>query len=107
MRSKDRQNVTDVLARQPQTFVEEPQDPRSTAEKVWETCKEFADKAQGAKRKLVSLVEASEVAKRLALRQSGHDEVEEQVGEVKNTNYYTGYDEVDAWFHAGLCADRK
>jgi ankyrin repeat protein len=105
MRSKDFQAMP-VLDQEPETFIEEPRDQRSSVEKVWDTCKEFAEKSQGTKRKLVSLLEASEVAKRLALRQGGRDDVEEQDDEANNTNYDTGYDEVDAWLHAGLRADR-
>lgn len=53
-----------VLKRNPKTFIEDPEDDRS-GERVLQVCKEFADKSDGKKRKLVSLVETNEVAKRL------------------------------------------
>jgi ankyrin repeat protein len=95
-----------VLDRQPQDFVEEPKDVRSGAEKVWEVCKEFAQKAQGTKRKLVSLVEANEVAKRLARKKGRSDEAEEKSAEKDGDDDETKGDEVDVWFWMGLSADK-
>jgi len=77
-----------------------------------EVCKEFAEKNQGQKRKLVSLVEANEVAKRLALRKRNesttrvrgrrfrrrHGRVE-AIHDDDDDELATG-DEVDAWFGA-------
>jgi ankyrin repeat protein len=99
------QSKQGVLNRQPQDFVEEPKDPRSGVEKVWDVCKEFAQKAQGTKRKLASLVEANEVAKRLARKKGRTDEAEEKSAEKEGDKENTG-DEVDVWFWMGQSADR-
>jgi ankyrin repeat protein len=95
-----------VLDRQPEEFVQEPKDTRSGEEKVWETCKGFAQKAAGTKRKLVSLVEANEVAKRLARKKGSRDEAEEKSIEEKEGEEESNGDEVDAWLWMGLQADK-
>lgn len=97
-----------VLERKPDSFVEKTRDTRHATVKVWEVCKEFAEKTQGQKRKLVSLVEANEVAKRLALRKRndsarrvrgrrGRGEYDEDDDEEPVAG-----DEVDAWFGLAL-----
>ncbi|KAL1645066.1 hypothetical protein SLS61_008499 [Didymella pomorum] len=71
-------------------------------ESVWDVCKEFKEKSQSGKRKLVSLIEANEVAKRLAAkRQRAVVERDEGVDEERGTS-----DEVDRWFQMGLNAER-
>jgi ankyrin repeat protein len=95
-----------VLDRLPQEFVEEPKDTRSEEEKVWEVCKGFAQKAAGTKRKLVSLVEANEVAKRLARKKGSRDEAEEKSAEKKEGEEESNGDEVDVWLWMGLQADK-
>ncbi len=105
------QTKISVLLRNPKTFVEEREDPRSGAERVWQVCKEFAGKIEGQKRrKLVSLVEANEVAKRLALRERsgyGRDEKHEDDDDIEEIDgeRITG-DEVDKWFSEAVYADR-
>jgi ankyrin repeat protein len=95
-----------VLDRLPQEFVEEPKDTRSEEERVWEVCKGFAQKAAGTKRKLVSLVEANEVAKRLARKKGSRDEAEEKSAEKKEGEEESNGDEVDVWLWMGLQADK-
>jgi ankyrin repeat protein len=95
-----------VLEREPKDFVEEPKDMRSDVELVWEVCKEFAAKAKGTKRKLVSLVEANEVAKRLARKKGSRDEAEEKNAEKKEGEEDGKGDEVDVWLWMGLQADK-
>jgi ankyrin repeat protein len=112
--SYDRRSAGSVLERDPERFIEEPKDLRSGVEKVWLVCKEFAEKSQGRKRKLVSLVEANEVAKRLA-RMYGSgvadaDEDEEKSAdedEKEDEDEDIGGDEVAVWFYEGLNADVK
>jgi ankyrin repeat protein len=100
------QDLSSVLDREPHTFIQEPTCERSIVEQVWGTCKEFAAKAQGTKRKLVSLVEANEVVKRLALQKSHQDQLEEQItGEDNKEDEDTKGDEVNVWFFTGLYAD--
>lgn len=98
------QRTSNILVRKPEEFVEEPKDSRSDVEKVWAVCKEFAQTSQGTKRKLVSLVEASEVAKRLARKKGSRDEAEEKKGEESEENEEKG-DEVQVWLGMGLQAD--
>ncbi|KAF1920775.1 hypothetical protein BDU57DRAFT_509210 [Ampelomyces quisqualis] len=92
-------NTTGVLDRRPEIFVEEPEDNRSETEKVWDVCKEIAQETPATKRKLVSLVEASEVAERLARKKGTRDQAEEQKAqggeEIKG-------DDVDVWFQMVL-----
>lgn len=97
-----------VVNRQPHEFVEEPKDLTTDVERVWEVCKEFKKKAEGegrVKRKLVSLVEASEVAKRLAVRKGSRDQSDEQKEEKKDEEDDVKGDEVDVWFWMGQQAD--
>ncbi|KAI4673784.1 uncharacterized protein J4E84_010929 [Alternaria hordeiaustralica] len=103
---------TNVLSRRPDSFVEKSRDTRDATTKVWEVCKEFTEQNQRQKRKLVSLVEANEVAKRLALRKRNesatrvrgrrfrrrHGRVE-AIHDDDDDELATG-DEVDAWFGA-------
>ncbi|KAF3031839.1 hypothetical protein E8E12_001475 [Didymella heteroderae] len=75
---------------------------RVKSESVWDVCQEFEEKNRGRKRKLVSLMEANEVAKRLAAkRQRVEVEIEGVEDEERGTN-----DEVDRWFNMGLSAER-
>ncbi|KAL1792278.1 hypothetical protein ACET3X_008785 [Alternaria dauci] len=101
-RSRHGRRIVSVLRQDPRVFTGESDDLRSAEEKVLSVCREFAEKNQGHKRKLVSLVEANEVAKRLALRQSSVSEVDEDavLGEES-----TAGDEVDAWFQQAITAD--
>ncbi|RMZ71322.1 ankyrin repeat [Pyrenophora seminiperda CCB06] len=57
------QSKMNMLIRNPKTFIKEPEDEYSGDERVLQVCKEFADKSDGKKRKLVSLLEPNEVAK--------------------------------------------
>jgi ankyrin repeat protein len=89
-----------ILAKKIRDFVDDKvKDGRSNTEKVWEVCKDFATKTEGSKRKLVSLVEANEVAKRLALRKGSRDVAEEtdNAMQKKETEDVKG-DEVDVWY---------
>ncbi|KAF2818991.1 ankyrin [Ophiobolus disseminans] len=94
-----------LLGEKPETFVEEHEDGRSGIEKVFEVCREFKDKAEGRKRKLVSLVEANEVAKRLALKKTAawQDEEEKLKREKYGEEGVVG-DEVSVWWYMGLQA---
>lgn len=107
--SSSMHNSVGIIAKEPKLFIEGPaEDTRSKMEEVLYVCKKFADKTRGTKRKLVKLVEANEVAKRLATRKGrqadgenasvksrGAEEIEEATG-----------DEVDVWYNMGLSADR-
>jgi ankyrin repeat protein len=95
-----------ILDKPINNFAEDGTDYRPDTEQVWEVCKEFAEKAVEHKRKLVSLVEASEVAKRLAARKKqtagdGEAETEAAVAAEKDRKH----DEVAVWFQMGLRAD--
>jgi hypothetical protein len=97
-----------LLTQSPRNFVQKPKDERSRVEKVWLVCKEFADKCQGRKRKLVSLVEANEVAKRLAMTKgSGVRRGNEDEEEVDKDEEDIKGDEVAVWFSMGRAADSK
>lgn len=65
-----RSSVQGLVDRRPETFVEE-KDERSGERKVWDVCQNWMEKdnAGSRKRKLVSLFEANEVAKRVAGQQ--------------------------------------
>jgi ankyrin repeat protein len=91
-----------VLERKPESFVEESQYSPNARVRVWEICKEFAEKSQGHKRKLVSLVEANEVAKRLALRKRSDSARDEGVEDNDDDAERVAGDEVDAWFGAAI-----
>jgi ankyrin repeat protein len=72
------------------------------SESVWDVCKEFKEKSgRGEKRKLVSLMEANEVAKRLAAKR--HRAGMDGDGEVNQKRGVS--DEVDRWFYMGLNAE--
>ncbi|CAA9958257.1 Ankyrin repeat protein [Pyrenophora teres f. maculata] len=109
-----------VLQKRVEEFAEEPKDDTPDVEKALGVCREFATKAEGAKRKLVSLVEASEVARRLAAMQVGDDdeddtdeevnndgeeEDEEEEGEEQEQETGMRCDEVEVWFAMGEGAD--
>jgi ankyrin repeat protein len=100
---------TSILAKQPQSFVEDPKDERTGTEKVWQVCQDFALTTLRTKRKLVSLVEANEVAKRLALRKGSRGEVhaENDMEEKEQDEKDVKGDEVDVWFQMGWHADPK
>lgn len=111
-RRRTRMGITNnaLLNRRPETFVEEAKDSRSGVEKVYSVCREFKDKALelGLNRKLVSLVEANEVAKRLALRKGAPrdiDEAEKRRREADGEEEIVG-DEVAVWWFMGLNIDR-
>lgn len=96
-----------ILQREPKTFVEEPKDEKSDAVKAWEVCREFADKSGGRKRKLVSLVEANEVAKRLAVKKRIADKMEnDEKSDAGKNEEETKGDEVAVWYNMGLWADK-
>jgi hypothetical protein len=95
-----------ILDKPTKSFAEDAKDHRTGIEKVWALCKEFAEKSTEHKRKLVSLVEASEVAKRLAARKKqttgdGEAKTEAAVAAEKDRKH----DEVAVWFQMGLRAD--
>ncbi|KAF2849331.1 ankyrin repeat protein-like protein [Plenodomus tracheiphilus IPT5] len=103
------QHSVGVIAKEPELFVEKPdKDTRSGIEKVWHTCKEVADRTRGTKRKLVTLVEANEVAKRLVKSKSLRTEEERDAsvesGEAEESEEIKG-DEIALWYHNGLSAD--
>lgn len=75
---------------------------RKKSESVWDVCKEFEGRTRCVKRKLVSLMEANEVAKRLAAkRQRAEIERDHRIDEEKVVS-----DEVDGWFQMGLNAEK-
>lgn len=99
---------TSVLAKRPESFVEGPGDERTSNERVWDVCKEFEQKTKGTKRRrIVSLHEANEVAKRLALRKGGRSGRTEGEDAVDGQEQDDVQDEVDAWYNMGFNADRK
>lgn len=87
-----------------ESFVSRQEDKRCTQEKVWRVCEEFkAQSTTGKKRKLVSLLEANEVAKRLAAKK----QKVEVAANVEDGDEDQGKrDEVDVWYNMGLNADR-
>jgi hypothetical protein len=89
-----------ILQRSTESFVQEKVDPRNAKERVWDVCREFKEKSgRGKKRKLVSLLEANEVAKRLAgeRQRIGTEDEGEEEGRKR--------DEVDVWYTMGVCAE--
>jgi hypothetical protein len=95
-----------IIEKPTASFVEDKIDRREGTEQVWEVCKEFAEKSTEHKRKLVSLVEASEVAKRLAARKkqtAGDGEAETDTAAAAEKD--RKHDEVAVWFNMGLRAD--
>lgn len=91
-----------ILQRSTESFLQDKTGKKSK-ESVWDVCKEFKEKTgQGKKRKLVSLLEANEVAKRLAAKRQ-RVEVEDNVEEEEERGKG---DEVDRWYHMGLSAEK-
>lgn len=91
-----------ILQRSTGSFVQGKPDSRNTSEKVWDVCREFKEKSdRGKKRKLVSLMEANEVAKRLAGNR--------QRVETEDEGGYEGgkSDEVVVWYNMGLSANEQ
>jgi hypothetical protein len=88
-----------ILDRPKKTFVEDNTDHRPDTEQVWALCKEFAEH----KRKLVSLVEASEVAKRLAARKK--QTARDDEAETETADKDKKHDEVAVWYQMALRAD--
>ncbi|KAK4999248.1 hypothetical protein LTR66_001674 [Elasticomyces elasticus] len=102
--------VSNIQNRSSESFVEDPKEERNGTERVWEICcrvkSEVARSAK--KRKLVSLFEANEVAKRLAARNANQhvstqsadddddDDDDSNAGEEKGHKRVK--DEVDSWF---------
>ncbi|GAB7356001.1 hypothetical protein MBLNU459_g6627t2 [Dothideomycetes sp. NU459] len=86
----ERRSMVDTA---PEDFVKPP-DTLSNKVKVWEVCKEFDRKAVSKKRKLVTLHEANEVAKRLAMWNRGSRSRDGQTGEKEPERK----DEVDDWY---------
>ncbi|KAF2621315.1 ankyrin [Macroventuria anomochaeta] len=92
-----------ILQRSSESFVKGREDKRNEKETVLDVCREFRG-VRGKKRKLVSLLEANEVAKRLAgKRQKFEVEVKSGDGEEQTEKG----DEVDIWYYMGLSADRQ
>lgn len=109
-RRMGRLDAKTLLSRKPETFVNEPKDRRSAVEKVWLVCKEFREKVErecagGVKRKLVSLVEANEVAKRLAMKKGSAEDAVADEEKGDGVEEISG-DEVAVWWYMGLSADR-
>jgi ankyrin repeat protein len=91
-----------ILHKETESFVQGKTD-ESTNEGVWDVCKAFQGATTGKKRKLVSLLEANEVAKRLAAkRQRVERQAERQSGEDEERGTS---DEVNKWFTMGLNAE--
>ena len=114
-RCRRRIETSGVLLKRPEEFLEGPRDDTPDVEKVWNVCREFAAKAEGTKRKLVSLVEASEVARRLAAMQVGDNDREDDMEKEKDgtdqeedeeeEENNLRSDEVEVWFAMGEGAD--
>lgn len=95
-----------ILLKSVEQFVLDKKDTRNATQKVWDVCKEFKSKVgAGKKRKLVSLLEANEVAKRLASKKQKalNEEAEEEQQQEEESGKG---DEVDVWFNIGLRADK-
>ncbi|XP_014560340.1 hypothetical protein COCVIDRAFT_89408 [Bipolaris victoriae FI3] len=98
-----RTNAKGILRRDPESFVESPEENRSSIAKLLQVCKDSAAKqSQGRKRKLVSLVEANEVAKRLAARtETRYVRArlnDQEVTEGRDEEKTPRSDEVTEWF---------
>jgi len=87
-----------VMKRRAREFVDGQEEGLEGSEGVWEVCKDVKGRVEGVKRGLVSLVEASEVARRLAAKKSGRDDVED---EHEHEGEDVKGDEVDVWFWKG------
>lgn len=102
-----RGGFTGVLEREPPSFINEPEDVRPDKEKVLQICRDFAaDQGKDHKRRLVSLIEANEVAKRLASKTRKDDAAEhavkEECAEDKEDRKSDQGDAVTAWFSWNL-----
>ena len=89
-----------ILDRNTEDFFEEEEDDGDAVKTVWELCQEYAAKS-GNKRKLVSLFEANEVAKRLA-KQSEHERInrrrdDEDYDGDREDHAQDSQDEVQTW----------
>ncbi len=102
-------DTTRPLEKGPKSFVTERVVELSDNEKIWDTCQKFAQKAGPTKRKLVSLIEAGEVARRLASRKrktdndaaSSSEESDDGDDMVDEEEKIRG-DEVAVWFQMAL-----
>lgn len=101
--------TTNILEKSAESFVQAKTDSRQSTEAVWDVCKEFKAKTgAGKKRKLVSLLEANEVAKRLASKKhkTEEDDADSKAPSVKSDDEEKGKgDEVSAWLWMGLRTD--
>ncbi|KAJ4983396.1 hypothetical protein SVAN01_11131 [Stagonosporopsis vannaccii] len=99
------QTQSTILQQSVESFVQGEKNERNATKKVWDTCKEYKAKVGGGKkRKLVSLLEANEVAKRLAAKK--RKVVREDDGEELEEEESGKGDEVDVWFNMGVRADK-
>lgn len=89
-----------IVCRSTESFVRGHRDARE--ESVWDVCREFGERSRSVKRKLVSLMEANEVAKRLAAKRVRFEV--ESVGECDEERGVS--DEVERWYHMGLDAEK-
>lgn len=92
--------ANDILTREPESFLQAAnKDTQIPVQKVWQVCKEFAATTTGTKRKLVKLVEANEVAKRLVGRKKMRSEAHEANDDPseQHVNEIIKGDEVEAW----------
>jgi hypothetical protein len=89
-----------VLGRSPEAFISNP-DRRSERQVICDLCRERS--SHGAKRKLVTLYEANEVAKRLAASKSGRamddDQHYDSDSEMSDSEEDQGVDEVMKWYY--------
>ncbi|KAH4038762.1 hypothetical protein HBH98_061440 [Parastagonospora nodorum] len=105
-RPRGRTPFVGVMKRRACEFVDESE-VVDASEKVWELCKEVKGRVKGVKRGLVSLVEANEVAKRLAAKRGSRDvdveeeEEEKDEDEDEEKDEDVKGDEVDVWFWMG------
>jgi hypothetical protein len=98
-------SFTDLVKRAPESFTEKSKEKkRTTKEKTWKVCEAFMKKFPG-KRRLVSLFDANEVAKRLASRQPEYErrarKVEDEDGESEGGEEKLR-DEVETWYDAAV-----
>lgn len=104
----DQQPTSKILEKSLESFVQGKKGEKGakdSTEQVWDVCKEIREKVGGGKkRKLVSLLEANEVAKRLAnKRVKSENTAGSQSGEEEGEEGKKG-DEVDGWYNMGLGA---
>jgi ankyrin repeat protein len=98
-RPRGRTPFVGVMERRACEFVDGPEEVIDASEKVWELCKEVKGTVKGVKRGLVSLVEANEVAKRLAAKMGSRNVDVEEKNEDEDEDVKG--DEVDVWFWMG------